>query len=728
MISSLEPGIYALEAWPDAQHTRSGLVSSVQVVAGQTTTQNLVVGNLQPIPPGSSVDTPDGTVTSGLPTVMPTGAPITLHTTACAAGTVSYGFESGATESGPMYRGTISGTQQSIQACTTSFPTGMGTVTITISGCPNNDPITFNIEYIDPSGTVMTARDSLPILGATVPCCDRRARRPARSRRCRTAATSMSPGNRTNPDTTLANGLFAWDVVAGFYIVSKAVREAGARQRAGRVPGGEDSITQAGRDLPSESPATTPVLTIPPPALDLKLRLDCGGPRAHASKASLDFAETATGATSPEAVRSRSTTLAPSGCTSTCRSRHPRAMRATWPSRATAPRGDRSRPPLHGDCDVRPASAGRPCARLEAQARGRRRPAGRGRDAHRQHAGAGDATTAAARSTRAAAATTASAAAAAGPTIRQAALRGAPSSRRPHPCRARASCGFAVAWRSSARRGSAASPWAARRHLAAVALGAERDREARASRRHRDAAALAVGTQAAAPGRCEGRTCSRPRAGARRRPQTGRGGHEAHAHPPRSSDAEVVTRRAGAPRSSRGSRAARRRAAGDRQLGVRQRLEVGDVLAEDRRGAHAVEHLAVPRHDVLGLLDERLEAPQRREVGVARAAFGDPRDLDRREVVAADERPAPRRSTRPCRRPCGRRRGAARAPRRRSRSGRGPAALAPGRATAARGATYHSSSNARSSRAAAPGSAARRAAVVSATPSAACGKASRPSR
>ena len=42
--------------------------------------------------------------------------------------------------------------------------TPTATITFTISGCPDNTPIEFNI-YIDPSGTVVTERDGLPIEG-----------------------------------------------------------------------------------------------------------------------------------------------------------------------------------------------------------------------------------------------------------------------------------------------------------------------------------------------------------------------------------------------------------------------------------------------------------------------------------------------------------------------------------------------------------------------------------
>ena len=47
-----------------------------------------------------------------------------------------------------------------------------------------------------------------------------------------------------------------------------------------------------------------------------------------------------------------------------------------------------------------------------------------------------------------------------------------------------------------------------------------------------------------------------------------------------------------------------------------ERVEVGEVLAQDRRGARAVDRRAVAGDDHRRLLDERLEAPQRRAVGV----------------------------------------------------------------------------------------------------------------
>ena len=65
-----------------------------------------------------------------------------------------------------------------------------------------------------------------------------------------------------------------------------------------------------------------------------------------------------------------------------------------------------------------------------------------------------------------------------------------------------------------------------------------------------------------------------------------------------------------------------------------ERLDVGEVLAQDRGGADAVERLAVAGHDHRRLLDERLQAAQRREVAVERRRRRQLGDRARREVVA----------------------------------------------------------------------------------------------
>jgi hypothetical protein len=68
----------------------------------------------------------------------------------------------------------------------------------------------------------------------------------------------MSPAKRANPDLTNAAGLFGWDVLTGFYRVR-------AERDGCHAPGD-----------PTQAFVETPVLQIPPPALELRLVLDCG--------------------------------------------------------------------------------------------------------------------------------------------------------------------------------------------------------------------------------------------------------------------------------------------------------------------------------------------------------------------------------------------------------------------------------------------------------------------
>jgi hypothetical protein len=72
----------------------------------------------------------------------------------------------------------------------------------------------------------------------------------------------MSPANRTNPDTTDAEGRFGWDVIAGFYKVRA--------EKEGCVS----------PENPLQAFVETQVLEIPPPATDLELILNCESPAA----------------------------------------------------------------------------------------------------------------------------------------------------------------------------------------------------------------------------------------------------------------------------------------------------------------------------------------------------------------------------------------------------------------------------------------------------------------
>ena len=107
-----------------------------------------------------------------------------------------------------------------------------------------------------------------------------------------------------------------------------------------------------------------------------------------------------------------------------------------------------------------------------------------------------------------------------------------------------------------------------------------------------------------------------------------------------------------------------RRPGGQRRLGA--------LLARARSGRRrprsstsvavaALAAAAVPGHDRLRPLDERPQPLERRQVGLGRSARRDPRDLDRRQVVAAHEHARATGSRTRSRRRCGRRRDAARA-------------------------------------------------------------------
>ncbi|HYP21204.1 MAG TPA: S-layer homology domain-containing protein, partial [Chloroflexia bacterium] len=70
----------------------------------------------------------------------------------------------------------------------------------------------------------------------------------------------MSPSNRRNPDITVRNGHFGWDVVPGFYQV-----------RASKANCAEPGD-------PRQPYVDSYVMEIPPPVTDLVLQLDCGKP------------------------------------------------------------------------------------------------------------------------------------------------------------------------------------------------------------------------------------------------------------------------------------------------------------------------------------------------------------------------------------------------------------------------------------------------------------------
>jgi hypothetical protein len=106
--------------------------------------------------------------------------------------------------------------------------------------------------YIDPSGRVVTSADA-PLAGATVRL-TRATTRTGRQIAVPRGSPVMSPDNRRNPDRTGPLGTFGWDVIPGYYRVTATKPACHARH--GLL-------------------ASTPVLTVPPPAVNLTLTLIC---------------------------------------------------------------------------------------------------------------------------------------------------------------------------------------------------------------------------------------------------------------------------------------------------------------------------------------------------------------------------------------------------------------------------------------------------------------------
>ncbi|HEY6963034.1 MAG TPA: carboxypeptidase-like regulatory domain-containing protein [Gaiellaceae bacterium] len=108
----------------------------------------------------------------------------------------------------------------------------------------------FDIDYYDPSGTVVDGSGA-PIAGATVTLF-RSDTATGTFTQVPDGSTIMSPGNRSNPDATGADGTFAWNVSSGFYKVTAAA--------------------------PGCVSTTTGALRVPPPVTGLVLTLSCGAP------------------------------------------------------------------------------------------------------------------------------------------------------------------------------------------------------------------------------------------------------------------------------------------------------------------------------------------------------------------------------------------------------------------------------------------------------------------
>ncbi|MCH8948879.1 MAG: hypothetical protein IIB87_00695 [Chloroflexi bacterium] len=212
----------------------------------------------RPLPPGVNIDS-IATTSTGAP-VLSWSAPVQVTTMneTCLGGSASYELILAGTviASGPMPQTATPGLfKGTIPPLRPQHGSALLRIQVSCPGAGVDKTLEVDV-YIDPSGYVRDVNGN-GIVGATVTL-------------LRSDSSSgpfdvvpdgsavMSPSNRTNPDTTDAEGRFGWDVIAGFYIVRA--------EAAGCVS----------PDNPAQSFVETEVMTIPPPVTDLDLRLDCG--------------------------------------------------------------------------------------------------------------------------------------------------------------------------------------------------------------------------------------------------------------------------------------------------------------------------------------------------------------------------------------------------------------------------------------------------------------------
>ena len=254
-ILGVSPGAWNLMVQPPAgSQLRPGHGGPVTLTTGATVIVNITLAGPIAIPSGTTI-TDHGQI-GGVPVLYWNEIP-TLDTQGCAGGTAEYSINQGATRlHGGAMTETPAGSGQYRATVPSLYPDhGDAAVAITIS-CPGDasSDIDFNI-YIDPPGTVVDAAGR-PITGASVTLL-RADTSAGPFVPVPNGAAIMSPSNRGNPMVTAADGVFHWDVLAGFYVVE--AKKAGCT-----------------RPNSTELAARSDIYEVPPPALDIKLTLDCG--------------------------------------------------------------------------------------------------------------------------------------------------------------------------------------------------------------------------------------------------------------------------------------------------------------------------------------------------------------------------------------------------------------------------------------------------------------------
>jgi hypothetical protein len=255
-VAGLPAGNYKVRVYPPDNGDTSGSAGPVAVSGanGAVFRQNVQLGPPPSALPAGSTISPSRDSINGVPAVY-YDEPLALTTQGCPGGVATYQVRvggalarSGSLTEQPTGSGTYKGT---IPSLSPNHGDGAVKISINCPGTTEDEAVAFSI-YIDPSGVVTNANTGQPIADATVTL--------VRSDdsggpfvEVPDGSDIMSPSNRANPDTTDADGKFGWDVIAGFYKVQATA--------------------------PGCDPGETAVLSIPPPALDLEIALDCPPPQ-----------------------------------------------------------------------------------------------------------------------------------------------------------------------------------------------------------------------------------------------------------------------------------------------------------------------------------------------------------------------------------------------------------------------------------------------------------------
>ncbi|MCP4305865.1 MAG: hypothetical protein GY788_13525 [bacterium] len=253
----LPPGTYDITAYPPAGELLiAETVTAVTVAADQVETVDLALTGAAAPPPGTEI-TSIGYGSDDQPVIY-WQDPLFLRTKGCEGGVGAYEIamsDGTIVRSGPMTE-TEPGLYEAGPIAPLHPVHGDAVVSMDISDCGSGEStsVVFGI-YIDPSGAVLTTTGD-PIPGAKVTLL-RSDSDIGPFHTVPPGSAVMSPMNRRNPDFTDDRGLFGWDVVTGYYRVR-------AEMAGCHAPGD-----------PGARYVETQVYLIPPPVLDIDLRLEC---------------------------------------------------------------------------------------------------------------------------------------------------------------------------------------------------------------------------------------------------------------------------------------------------------------------------------------------------------------------------------------------------------------------------------------------------------------------